>query len=453
MRKQRYELKILLLVLVLICFGQNRYNWAAGERNKLYMEFEQLMGCEQSKAVELGDNLFEDIVARIGEDAGLSGLQSRLKASEEFVEFLTRGLEAKRKNIFADAIDIDILPGIEVGVRERGKSCFELPAASHLYWTNLRNFSEKLVFEGLESSELEFIQQYYALKMQRWIEKSAKAVIGITVTDSESQWLLCYSLVLPLLYTSGNEELWEDMDYLFTIIGMENLDVLSEFCLLQVERIETAISIAKHKAMSECKEISIVEWSYAGSVKCVENYRPDLAERLLSKAVENISDEERIVEVRLKIAENFSNCGDSVTAATECKQVISDYPGSRFWGKAASSYFAYLSKQLKTEEILAEIDLFLENPKCKKYLSQLMYLKWWALRKTNRYVDAKEIGEKLIRDYGHDRCVAPVLLVQAIDALSNQRYERCRELLIQLTTRFPLTDSAAQAQKILSSMK
>ena len=117
-----------------------------------------------------------------------------------------------------------------------------------------------------------------------------------------------------------------------------------------------------------------------------------------------------------------------------------------------SFYFTYLAKQFKAEAILQEIDPILETPQCQSYMPQLMYLKWWALRKTNQPILANKIGEELIEDYRNNQCIAPVLLASATDALSNQHYDHCQKLLQQLTRNFPQTNSADQARKILSSL-
>jgi hypothetical protein len=201
--------------------------------------------------------------------------------------------------------------------------------------------------------------------------------------------------------------------------------------------------------LSQGKSFSLVDWALAVSTKCFENHRPDLAEKLLTTTIDALGDKEKVVELRLKIAECYGKCGDNVAAAKRCKQIVEDFPDSLLYGKVMSSYFAYLARQLKAEEILAEIDSVLESPSCQRYLSQLIYLKWWALRKTNQQILAKKIGEQLIEDHERNPHIAPVLLAHATDALSNQQYEKCRQLLVQLTKNFPKTNSAKQAKKIL----
>jgi len=82
-----------------------------------------------------------------------------------------------------------------------------------------------------------------------------------------------------------------------------------------------------------------------------------------------------------------------------------------------------------------------------RHIPQLLYLKWWSLRKTKHQTVAAAISKKLIETYPFNPCIAPVLLAEATDALSNQKYKHCRKLLTQLIKSFPQTDSAAQAKK------
>jgi tetratricopeptide (TPR) repeat protein len=288
--------------------------------------------------------------------------------------------------------------------------------------------------------------------MQNWIEEVASNVIRVIVTNPDSSDLSYYSFVLPLLYICETDSDWKKLEFLFTLVGPGNLDTISDFCLLRVDRPSVAFAIAKYKAVSQDKSFSLTDWALAASEKCVENHRVGLAEKILNTAIDALSDKEKIVEMRLKIAEYYAKCGDNAIAAKRCKQIAGDFPDSLLYGKVMSSYFAYLARQLKAEKILEEIGSALESPSCQRYLSQLTYIKWWALRKTNQQILAKKIGEQLIEGHERNPHIAPVLLAHATDALSNQQYEKCRQLLVRLTKNFPKTNSAKQAQEILARL-
>jgi len=450
MQKQKFGLIIIVLILISIHPGQSKYCNARVEQDDLYLEFEQLIQSKQnSKAIEVGNGLFERLVSKYPENAGLQDLQRRLKVAQDIVEFISKGLKSRQKKTIEDIIGLDMrLEMPSVGTNEEEQS-YLLAPAEQLYWTHVESFSHRLNIRGVSAKESIFLRGYYSLRMQNWIEDVAANVVRVIVTDPGSSDLSYYSFVLPLLYICDQESDWKKLEFLFALVGPGNLDTIADFCLLRVDRPNMAFAIAKYKAISRDESFSSVDWALAAGAKCVENHRVDQAEKILNAAIDALSDKNEIVEMRLKIAEYYGRCGDNATAAKRCKQIVGDFPDSLLYGKVMSCYFAYLARQSKAEEILAEIDSVMDSPLCQRYLSQLIYLKWWALRKTNQQILAKKIGEQLIEDHGGNPHIAPVLLAHATDAISNQQYEKCRQLLVRLTKNFPKTNSAKQAQKIL----
>ncbi|MDH4241152.1 MAG: hypothetical protein OEW48_16460 [Phycisphaerae bacterium] len=450
MQKQRSEMIIIVLILISIYSGQSTYCNTQVEQESLYLEFEKLVQTRQnSKAIETGHGLFERLVSKYPENASLHDLQRRLKVAQDIVELISKGLKSRQKKSIEDIIGLDKrldLPSVGTNEEVHG---YLLVPAEQLYWTHLESFSHELNIQGVSATESIFLWGYYCLRMQSWIKEVAINITRVIVTNPDSSDLSYYSFVLPLLYICEEESGWKKLEFLFALVDSGNLDTISDFCLLRVDRPSVAFAIAKYKAISQGKSFSSVDWALAESTKCFENHRMNIAEKILNAAIDALSDKDKIVEMRLKIAEYYGKSGDNLAAAKRCKQIAGDFPDSLLYGKVMSSYFAYLARQLKAEEILAEIDSVLESPSCQRYLSQLLYLKWWALRKTNQQVLAKKIGEQLIEDHERDPHIAPVLLAHATDALSNQQYEKCRQLLVHLTKNFPKTNSAKQAQEIL----
>lgn len=450
MQKQKCVLIITILILISIHSGHSKYCNAKIAQDNPYLEFEQLVQNKQNaKAIEIGDGLFERLVSKYSGDACLHDLQGRLKIAHEFVELISKGFESRQKKLLEDIVSLDILPELPPTGKDHGHSNYLLQPAEWLYWTYHESFSHKLNIQKVSAAESKFLFGYYDLRMQSRIMEIANIVTQLIITNPESSNLSYYSFVLPLLYLCEDDAGWNKSESLFAQVGSGNLDVMSDFCLLRVDRPKMAFAIAKYKAKSQDKDFPVVDWTLAASTKCIENHRPDIAEKLLTGAIDTLDDKEKVVELRLKAAEGYGKCGDDVTAAKKCRQIAKHFPDSLLYGRVMSSYFAYLAKQSKPRQILAEIDSALQSRQCQRYLPQLMYLKWWALRKTNQQILAKKIGEQLIENHGSSPCIAPVLLAHGTDALSNQQYEKCRKLLIQLTRNFPQTNSAKQAQKIL----
>ena len=349
--------------------------------------------------------------------------------------------------------DLDIMQELP-SVRDREDiSNHLLPPAEHLYWNNLESFSDKLNIQGFTTIESKFLLEYYHLRMQIWIAKITGIVTQVIVIAPQFFDLSYYSFVLPLLYMPEGDPAWDNLDFPFTVMEPNNLETMSDFCLSRAERPLTAIAIAKYKAEFSGESFTLVNWSLAANTRCVENHRPDLAKKLLRVAIGQLADKDKIVELRLKIAENFSKSGDIASAVKECEQIANDFSDSLLYGKVMSSYFAYLAKDSKVEKILQEIDSALEAPQCQTYLPQLMYLKWLALRKTSQPSLASQIGEHLIENYGDNPYIALVLLAHGTDALSDGRYDESRNLLMQLRKKFPQTSSARQALEILARLE
>lgn len=58
-----------------------------------------------------------------------------------------------------------------------------------------------------------------------------------------------------------------------------------------------------------------------------------------------------------------------------------------------------------------------------------------------------------MKRHGDDPLVAPILLSRAIDLLASQSYDGAYEVLQQLTHKFPTTQVAVQAQRMLERLK
>jgi hypothetical protein len=418
-----------------------------------YQVFAELLESGQTaKAMELGRALFEDVVSRHAEHKGLRQVEDSLKSASEISELIVRYLERKQQGTFVDIAESGVAPDAALAPGGDQVEHFP-PSAEQLYWDNVEVFRGEPDLGGISVRDARFVRQYRALKMDSHIEHVSKLTAHVLICRFGSSSLWQYSLVLSLFWLGECDERWASFDVLFGLADTAGLDAMVEFCLLRAERPETAKAIAKYKARSKAKTFSLVDWSVEAGSKCVEQGRADLAERLLRAAIRSICDESKIIELRLRIAGGHSRCHDHARAAQVCAKTAKEYPDSVFYGRLMHDYFSYLARQSQAEQILVNIDSELAKPACRGYLAELLYLKWWSLRKTGQSGKAGAIGERLIEQYGENRCVAPVLLARATDALSNQQYDRCRELLDWLVAKFPNTKSAQRGQEISASLR
>ena len=106
------------------------------------------------------------------------------------------------------------------------------------------------------------------------------------------------------------------------------------------------------------------------------------------------------------------------------------------------------------QAILQEIDAALENPKCELYKPKMMYIKWWALRRQRDQMGrVSALEHELLKLYGEDPMVAPIMLSQGTDLLAGQDYNGAYEILNRLCEKFPETKASEQARRILEKLK
>ncbi len=368
MQKQSCQLIIIISALVLVYPGRNICYSVQEEPVNNYLIFEQLLEQGQAaKAIEIGEDLFAALVFQNPENKGLSDLKKKIEVAEKITELIAADFKSRQKKALIDIGGLDMFSKSTVAGKNKEQTIALIPTPERLYWSNIQHFQSEPAFEGLSPGEAKFLYRYYDLRMKTWTEQIIDITNQVIVTNPESMDLYRYCLILPLLYKSEGDRAWERADFLASITGFGNLDSVVDFCLLKLERPQTAIAIAKFIT----KE-SFVDWSVAASERCVENIRCDIAETLLQRAIEEINDEDREVELRLRIAKNYGNCGDSARAAKRCKQIASEFPQAKLYGKVISSYFSYLAKEAKAEEILSEIDAALEKPQCKNYRAKVL---------------------------------------------------------------------------------
>jgi tetratricopeptide (TPR) repeat protein len=273
------------------------------------------------------------------------------------------------------------------------------------------------------------------------------------MADPNSSEYSCYALVLPLVYLCSRDNSWDQIESFFALFSPNQLEVMRRFSLLQAERPQISARIAQYQAKIMGKDFSLALWALDAADVCVADHRPDLARLSLQIALDDTKDRSKIAELRLKIAEGYARCGDYKTAIQMCRQVADDLPNTPFYGKTMATCFGYLAKEAKADQIVKETEFALSDVRCKSYLPQILYLRWWALCKVDKRDEAVRVAKLLIEQHSGNPCLAPVLLERATDAMARQQYDQCRELLTKLMKDFPGTESAKRAEKILARFK
>ena len=160
------------------------------------------------------------------------------------------------------------------------------------------------------------------------------------------------------------------------------------------------------------------------------------------------------VALRFDVVQVWLEAENYPLAAGEARSIFEAYPNHAGTGRAIWLYYYALSRSNNTDEILAGIDDALANDQCKPHELRLMYIKWWALRSQRGHsARVAALEYELLKRYGDDPVVAPILLSRAIDLLASRNYNGAYEILQQLTHKFPSTQVAVQAQRMLERLK
>lgn len=403
----------------------------------------------RAEALELGDRLFNALRAEEPDDETLALLAKRFDAATRIGTLVAGGVRSSQTKLLEGVVSLDDLGLAPPVPKGGGAPVTFLPPAREVYWTSLRAFTSEPASDGLSTQQTAFCCRYYDLRMQDSIMEIGRQV---TVIDPNLSENACYAVVLPLLYLHGRDNALDQVESLLALFSPNQLDVLWRFSLLQAERPLASAQIARYQAKTAGKEFSLAMWALAAADACAANRRPDLAEKPVRIAIGDVKDRDAVAALRLKIAEGYARCGDYTTAARMCRQIADDLPDTRLYGKVKTIYFGYLARDTGAEQIITETESALRDARCVPYLTQILYLRWWALCKVNRQDEAAPIAQRLIEQDPDNPCVARVLLERATSALADQQYDKCHELLTRLTEDFPATESARRAREILTHL-
>jgi tetratricopeptide (TPR) repeat protein len=447
---------VLILILVLIPASIQTVRWSrqSSPQEDVDPEYERFMQMahenKRAEALELGDSLFKALLEEKPENPALVLLAKRLSVAEQIRALVTTGVRPSQREL------LEGIPGMaDLGLpppasADRAAPASFLPPARKVYWTRVEAFTDKPVSEGLSTPQTAFCDRYYDLRMQDLIMEVGRQVV---MTDPNCSENVCHALVLPLLHLHGRDDDWEQMEPLLALFSPEMLDVLSRFVLLQIERCQAATAVAAYRARAMNKRFSPARWALDAADACVADRRPDLAEQLLRMVAATAGDRDSVAQLQLRAAESYARCGDQDTAAQICERILADLPDISFYGRIKAMRLGYLAREDRVEQVIVETRSALQDPRCESYVAQVLYLRWWALRKTDRLEEAAQIAQRLLEQYPDSPCAAPVLLERATDALAHQEYDRCRELLTRLARDFAGSESAARARDILARLE
>jgi len=445
---------VLVVAMVSVSVRIVRWNRPPLPQEEIDPQYRQFMQMtvdgRREEALDLGGSLLAALRRDEPANPLLEALEKRLEAAEQVRDLVTSGIRGSQPAL------LEGIPGMEdLGLpppasAEPSTLAPLLPSAREVYWTRLQVFSEEPASGSLSAQEVAFCRQYYDLRMQELATVVGHHVVAVDPNSSED---VCYALVLPLLHLQGRDDDWRQAEALLTLFSPAMLDVLSRFSLLQIERPQAAAALAQYRAQAKGEDFSPTSWAVAAADTCTAHHRPDLTERLLSMILTRVTDREATARLRLKIAESYARCEDCEKAARVCESILSDLPDVSVYGRITTLRLGYLAREEQAERVVLESQCALEDSRCEPHWAQILYLRWWALRRMERREEAAQVAEALLERYPENALTAPILLERATDALARSEYSESRRLLTRLVDGFPGSESAKRADDMLNRLK
>lgn len=401
-------------------------------------------------ALSLGDSIFSRLEEKYRNDIGFRAYKSKLNAAQ----FLARQMQQQLKA----ATNTEMLTVADEFFGRSATSAKSNPLsiapAKNFYETSVQLFSRPVTVPNLTDEERTFLAQYYDLKLRTYSNAVAKAGQALAIAQPGFTGTHDYVLVLPLLHASVQNS--------FSINVLprwmqrsEQLDIFSDSCLLQFGFPFHAMMLAEKSAEVHRQPFSQLDFYRSAARKCGK-WRPHIAADCLRRAMDYVPGKEpdETIALRFEIVQLWLDSQNYRLAAGQARQIFEAFPNHNESGKATWLYYYALSRSNDIHQILADIDKVLADKRCEAYKPKLMYIKWWTLRrKRDETARVAALEYELLKQYGNDPMVAPILLSRSTDLLARQDYNGAYELLTQLVEKFPSTKAAAQAKKMLAKLK
>jgi outer membrane protein assembly factor BamD (BamD/ComL family) len=402
------------------------------------------------KAISMGDSLFGRLEEKYKGDAGFRAYKSKLNAAEFLAKQMQQQLKkATNAQLFAVADEL-----FHVNSQGAKPTPLSVAPAKRFYETSIGLFSKPVRIATLTDVEKSFLAQYYDLNLRGLTSAIAKAGQALAVAEPTFKGTHDYVLVLPLLHATDKKSV--NVDVLPRWMQRpEQLAIFSDSCLLHFGSPFHAMMVAKKSAQVQKRAFSELDFYRSTAKKYGKSY-PHVAADCLHKAIDYVpvNESNMTVALQFEIVQLWLNSGTYALAAGQARKIFETYPDHKESGRAIWLYYYALSRNNNTNEILMDIDKALDDKRCEAYKAKLMYIKWWALRrKRDQAARVAALEFELLKQYGHNPMVAPILLSRATDLLASQNYNDAYQLLSELVEEFPSTKAAAQAKRMLAKLK
>ena len=318
----------------------------------------------------------------------------------------------------------------------------------------MKVFSEAVNTGFLVDREREFLGRYYDLKLTGFVRSVANAGRAFSVAEPDFRGMYDYVLVLGLLHASDKDGV--NVDVLPEWLGRGGqLDELSDSCLLHFGECFFAMMLSKKSAERAGRSFCEVDFYRSAARKLWESDR-HIAAECLNRAMEFVEqgDVDMKIDLQFELVQLWMDSENYALAAAEAWKIVENFSEHEDWAKGVWLYYYGLGRSNNVDAILRRIDEVLDDKRCALYRGKLVYIKWWSLhRKRGAGAKVAAVEHELLTEYGDTAIAAPVLLWRATDHLARQEDEAAGQLLRELVEKFPATEAAEQAMKLLGELE
>jgi len=401
-----------------------------------------------AKALELAQPILQALDKKYRSNPGFGAYKSKLRLAEHLTGQMIKHLRQATSNQMSAMMDDVFSPKPE---KEEQQS--EIAPAKSFYDTSLKLFSKPVRIDSLSPEEKSFLAQFYDLRLRELVSRITRTGQAIALAEPSFQATHDYALVLPLLHTSHERPVNVDV-FPAWLMRAEHFQVFSDSCLLHFGFPYQAMVTAQRSAKLDKAPFSELDFYQTAAKKCGTEHVHTSVD-CLKRAYGHV--EESQVDLRVSllfdIVQSWLDSRNYALAAGQARQLFEVYPNHSKSGKAMWLYYYALSRINKTKEILASIDPALKDPRCSQYRINLLYIKWFALRRTKgEETRVIAVEHELLTQCRDNPIVAPIMLSRATDFLARQEYPSALDVLAELVEKFPNTQAAAQANKMLPKL-
>jgi len=327
-------------------------------------------------------------------------------------------------------------------------------SAEQLYKAYARYFYYPIDTGSLSSPEKRFLQAYYHAHVQAMVDELMFLGRPLEAVSRDNYDLGYYLLLLPLLHSpSGFDPTLLDHlpPWLLTSASLERL---SDFCLFKVGRLDAAEAVALRLQATQPDAATRRDFFVRTASRCRKAGRPKLAVKCLRRAIALCRpDDPAVVAYRFEIYHTWHEAENLALAADEAGAIARDYPGTEHAGKARFLRISCLVGLGEDRAALTELEPAIDDPTCRPFRADLLYLKWKCLRKEGRAGDVGRVLRSFLSEYPQNPHGAEMFFAVGVDCLSVQRYEDALNVFEAIVERYPGTSWSKKAKGLVKKIR